>query len=118
MKFKNFFLAAAVWSGLIPCGTADKLCTVACFYVMVDKIINFILWYLATPLAATALMVSGIMLLFSSSEQTLTRGKDIFKYTLLGLFLAFAAWLIIDLILGNLLQDTLYLPWNKFPDAC
>jgi len=85
---------------------------------MIDKIISFLLVYMAVPLAATALMAAGIMFLLAGSEKAISRGREIFKYTLIGLFIAFGAWLIIDLILGNLLSGT-YLPWNRFPDgAC
>lgn len=103
---------------LVPCGGADKPCTVACFYVMIDRIIDFILWDIATPLAATALMVSGIMLVLGGSEKAIATGKEILKFTLYGLFFAFAAWLIIDMILRGLLNTDFYKVWNKFPDSC
>ena len=105
-------------AGLIPCGgNNEPACTLACFYVMIDKVIRFILFQISIPLGATALMVAGIYLVAGGSEQAITRGKAIFKYTIIGLFLAFGAWLIIDLILGNLLQSG-YRPWNQFPGGC
>lgn len=126
-KIANFLIIFFIFAApliafalsLVPCGTSEnpKPCTIACFYAMIDRIINFILWSIATPLAATALMVAGIMFLLGSSEKAVTRGRAILQYTLLGLFFAFAAWLIIDLILGNLLSPG-YLPWNKFPGNC
>jgi len=104
---------------LVPCGGQDQNpCTVACFYVMVSRIINFFLWDIATPLAATALMVAGIMLVLGGSEKASTMGKEILKSTLYGLFFAFAAWLIIEMILRGLLNESFFKVWNKFPDKC
>ncbi|OHA15709.1 MAG: hypothetical protein A3A10_01935 [Candidatus Tagabacteria bacterium RIFCSPLOWO2_01_FULL_42_9] len=127
MKYSGF-LIAVVFAGfplfvfalpLVPCGgSGQNPCTVSCFFVMVDRIINFILFAIAAPLSATALMAAGIMLVWGGSEKAIARGKDILKYTLIGLFLVFGAWLIIDLILGNLLNQGYYGPWNRFPAAC
>jgi hypothetical protein len=103
---------------LVPCGTADKPCTVACFYVMINRIINFILWNIATPLSATAIMVAGIMLVLGGSEKAIATGKEILKFTLYGLFFAFASWLIIEMVLRGLLNDSFFKVWNKFPDKC
>ncbi len=103
---------------LVPCGTADKPCTVACFYVMVGRIIDFILFQIAIPLAATALMVAGIMLILGGSEKAIATGKEILKFTLYGLFFAFASWLIIDMVLRGLLNTDFYKVWNKFPSNC
>jgi len=130
MKFKQIIIFSTIFlffaiplfvfaAGLVPCGgQGQKACTLPCFYVMINNVITFLLWDIATPLAATALMVSGMMFLLGGSEKTISRGKTIFSSTLIGLFLAFGAWLIIDLILGNLLNPG-YMPWNKFPSgAC
>ncbi|PIU99668.1 MAG: hypothetical protein COY22_01245 [Candidatus Tagabacteria bacterium CG_4_10_14_0_2_um_filter_40_13] len=112
------FAAIGVTYPLVPCGGASQpACSVACFYVMIDRIINFILYAIAMPLSATALMVAGIYLVAGGSEKAITTGKAIFKFTLIGLFIAFGAWLIVDLILGNLLQDK-YKFWQKFPAGC
>jgi len=107
------FAAVGVTYPLVPC--TDN-CSVACFYVMIDRIISFLLYAIAMPLSATALMVSGIYLVAGGSEKAITTGKAIFKFTLIGLFIAFGAWLIVDLILGNLLQDN-YKVWNEFPSG-
>jgi hypothetical protein len=108
-------------AGLVPCGgEGEPKCSLSCFYVLIDNVINFLLWYIATPLAASALMVAGIMFLFGSSEKSIATGKAIFSATIIGLFFAFGAWLIINTILGNLLRPgSVYLPWNEFPTgAC
>ncbi len=105
---------------LVPCGGDGNPCTVACFYVMIDRIINFLLRDIAFPLAATALMAAGIMMVLGGSEKSISLGKDILKYAIIGLLLSFGAWVIVSGILGNLLQEGgTYWPWNKFPSgAC
>lgn len=101
----------------MPCGgQGQPSCTVGCFFVMIDNIFRFVLFSIATPLAATAFMAAGILLVLGGSESAITRGKSIFTYTFIGIVLVFGAWLIIDLILGNLLSPG-YLPWNEFPSS-
>ena len=110
---------AVVWWPLVPCGTSrfPFPCTLSCFYVMADNIMNFLLFVIAIPLSATAFMAAGILMVLGGSEKLITWGKDILKFTLIGLLLAFGAWLIIDLILGNLLSED-YKLWNQFPAGC
>ncbi len=111
-------LPLVAFASLVPCGGAGQNpCTLNCFFVMINDILKFITFNIATPLAATAIMISGIMLAFGGSEKAIARGKEIFKATLFGLFFAFAAWLIVDLVLRGLLGGS-FLLWNKFPASC
>ncbi len=101
-------------ASLIPCGGPEHPCNIDCFFLMIKNIINFLLLQIATPLAVIAFIVAGFMFLMGGSEKTISRGKAIFRQVVTGLVLAFGAWLIIDTILGNLLQQP-FLPWNEFP---
>ena len=123
-KFLTVFLPIglpliAFAKGLVPCGgEGEPACTVSCFFVLLDNIMNFLLFKISLPLAATAFMVAGIMLVLGGSEKVIARGKSILKFTVIGLLLAFGAWLIIDMVLGNLLKKgSIYWPWNKFPSS-
>lgn len=130
MKFKQVIISSAAIflfsiplvicaAGLVPCGgKGEPECTLPCFYVMIHNVITFILRNIAAPLAATALMVSGVMFLLGGSEKTVSRGKAILSGTLIGLFLAFGAWLIVDMILRGLLEEKWYAVWNEFPGRC
>ncbi len=117
--FSAVFPFFAFAQGLVPCGgQGQPSCSVSCFYVLLDNIMNFLLYDISLPLAATAFMVAGIMLVLGGSEKAIARGKSILTSTIIGLLIAFGAWLIIDMILGNLLQAP-YVPWNEFPsDKC
>lgn len=117
IAFFAIALPLVSFASLVPCGGADKPCTLSCFFVMINNILKFITFNIATPLAAAAIMVSGIMLTFGGSEKAISRGREILKATLFGLFFVFSAWLIVDLVLRGLLKGS-FLPWNRFPAEC
>ena len=104
--------------GLVPCGgEGEKACDFCYFVILVDNVQEFLLIVLILPAGVIALIIAGIMLLTAGGNTAqIEKGKSIFKYAIIGILIAFAAWLIVDTILGNLLQDK-YLPWNKFPSG-
>jgi hypothetical protein len=54
-RFIPAYKSQTGWRGLVPCGGTDEPdCTLPCLYVLIHNIINFLLWSIATPLAATA----------------------------------------------------------------
>ncbi|PIS13634.1 MAG: hypothetical protein COT67_00810 [Candidatus Tagabacteria bacterium CG09_land_8_20_14_0_10_41_14] len=107
--------------GLVPCGgKTEPDCDFCQLAKLIDEVINFILFNLALPVSVIALIAAGIIFLTGGdSPEKIKRGKDIFKYTIIGLVIAFSAWLIVDTILRGLVtKDYLdSLPWNEFP-AC
>lgn len=99
-------LGLAANTGLIPCGTADKMCTLADFGCLAENIITFLLFYLAAPLAIISFLIGGILMITAADNQNqLERGKSIFYNTVIGIVIAFGAWLIVNLILQSLLTD-------------
>lgn len=93
--------------GLVPCGGGggEPPCTLGCFFLMIEWIIDVLLWEVSIPLAVTGFLAAGIYMLFGSSEQNVARGKAILKYTVIGIVLAWAAFLIIDTILKELMRN-------------
>ncbi len=74
-------------------------------YVMllINNIIEFLLFYLATPLAGLALCYAGWLMLFSGgSSEKLTKAKAIIKNVVIGYIIALAAWLIVSTIFKQL----------------
>lgn len=108
--------------GLVPCGTEanPEPCTVCHLFMLISNVINFILFSLLTPLAVLGIIIGGIMILTAGgSEDRLKRGKAILSSVIIGIFLAFAAWLIVDTILKSIV-DPGFAPnwaWNKFPEC-
>ena len=79
--------------GQAPCGIND-------FFITLGRIYNFIVLYLATPLAIIGLLAGGIMLMASGGNPGLAgKAKQVLLYSIIGLILAFGSWLIIRTIL-------------------
>ncbi len=70
---------------------------------MVNNGINWLIIYLATPLAAIAFAYAGFLLLTSGgSEEKLRKAKTIILNVVVGFVIALAAWLIVKTILVTL----------------
>lgn len=117
--------ASALAQGLVPCGNAGQpSCTLCHLYVLAKNVIDFGLFDLALPIAVIMLLIGGIILLTSmGSPEKLTRGKAILVNTLIGLVIAFAAWIIIATLLGTLgfnlpWADAVQRAWYEFPNQC
>lgn len=128
-----FAFAWEVGDSLVPCGGCggynvkgecikpEPACDFCYFVTMVDNVQSFLLQVFILPVGVIALIIAGIMLLTAGGNPgQIEKGKSIFKYTIIGILIAFAAWLIVDTILGNLLiqeGQPGYFPWNTFPDC-
>ena len=70
---------------------------------LINNLIDFLLKYLATPLAALAICFAGGLLIFSGgSPESRTKAKKIIKSVIIGYIIALAAWLIVKTILSTL----------------
>ncbi|MEK7586154.1 MAG: pilin [Patescibacteria group bacterium] len=70
---------------------------------LINRIINFLLFVIATPLAAIIFCYAGFLLLTSGgSSESKTKAKKIIKNLLIGYVIALAAWLIVHTILTTL----------------
>ena len=94
--------------GLVPCGRdCDDLstrgidesqpCQICHFFVMMDKILDFIFLVLVPAVAVLMLVIGGMMFFFAGgSPQRLEKAKSIITSTITGLVIIFAAWVIIN----------------------
>jgi len=109
-------------SGLVPCGTAvdaSGKITNPCeangikyLMDMINTVINFILVYLAVPIAAIMFAYAGFLLVFSGGESSKrTKAKDIFINVALGLVFVAAAWLIVHTVLSIVGYDQTWNTW-------
>ena len=99
-------------AGLVPCGDdvnkngkldENEKCKIESFFEMLGNIFNFIVKFIATPLAVLMLTIGGIMILISAGNPNLAgTGKKILWVSVIGLVLVFGSWLIISFILGAL----------------
>jgi hypothetical protein len=107
------------YEGLVPCGKSQpgenesELVTMPCqfchFFVMIEGIIDFILFRLIPPIAVLMLVIGGIMFMvamFGGAEMLpggirggptlLNQSKRLITSVVIGLVIIFAAWLIIN----------------------
>ncbi len=100
-----------VWHGLVPeCNTGaikDGTYVNACDFDMVmaiiNKVINYLLVILATPLFALIIIYVGWLYLSDmGSSENITHAKKILKNAVIGYVIALAAWLIVKTILTSL----------------
>ena len=115
-----FFTYAA---GLVPCGgPGENPCTLCHLFQLISNIIHFILKSLLLPLAILGFLAGGIMILFAGgSESQLEKGKSVLWSTVIGIFIAFAAWLIVNTIIQSIANpdfkgaNDIKWAWEKFP---
>ncbi|MCU0660424.1 MAG: pilin [Candidatus Pacebacteria bacterium] len=87
-------------------------CKENCGYIelidLVRRIIDFLLFTLSLPIAAGMFMYAGFLYLSSQGESgKLTKARGIFWNVLVGLVIAMAAWLIVNTLVGTLLDENL-----------
>jgi len=100
--------AQKVSSGLIPCGNvssggsiaAGQECEFNDFIILAQNVINFLIFKIASPLAAIMFAYAGFLYLTNGgNESKVKQAHDIFWYVFIGLVVALAAWLVVNFIL-------------------
>jgi hypothetical protein len=67
---------------------------------LINNIINFLLFYMATPLVVIILCYAGFNLITSGgSSESITKAKHMIKNVIVGYIIALVAWLIVHAIL-------------------
>ena len=87
--------------GLVPCESPHCPCRLCDFFVMIERIIDFILLKLVPTLAVLMIALAGLIYIISHTTgggvEMMARAKKILTSVVLGLFLVYGAWLIINL---------------------
>jgi hypothetical protein len=103
--------STVTYEGLVPCGKKVKVdgaekeiaCQFCHFFVMLDGILDFVLFKLVIPIATLMIVIAGIMYIGAIFEflpggfKTLSQAKEVLTGVVLGLFIIFGAWLILNL---------------------
>ncbi len=95
-------------TGLVPCNGVD--CQACHLVTLAQKIINFILG-LAIPLAAAMFAYAGVLYFTSSVLNKIDKAKKVFFTVFVGFCIVAGAWLIIQTLLGIILNDS-YKDWS------
>ncbi len=86
-------------------GTLKNPCTFNGLMDLVNNLVKFILFVVALPLTAVMIAYAGFLYLFSGISDQKSKAKGIFFNAVIGLVIAFCAFLIIQLILRTLGYD-------------
>jgi hypothetical protein len=116
-----FTASAHLSSGIVPCGVnGGDNCNICSLWHLGDHIINFLLYVIALPLLIVVLLAGGIIWLTGAGNPSrIEQGKKLIFAGIIGILIAFVAWLIIDTIIKTLANPdvALLVAWNEFP-AC
>lgn len=112
IKFKNIIVVAGVFlvllvpffalaEGLVPC---DTDCGFNDFILLIQNVINFLMFDIAAPLSAVVFAWAGIMMFTAGgSPERIKQANETFKWVLIGIIVALSGWLIVSAIMGALL---------------
>jgi len=87
---------------LVPCGTSGgEDCGFKHIFELINKVVTFILFVMAVPIAAIMFAYAGFLLITSGGETSKrTKAKKIFTNVAIGIILAVGAFLIVKTILS------------------
>lgn len=83
--------------GFVPCGTAGCPCRLCDFFVMFDKILDFVFLKLVPPIAVLMLVIAGVMFFAAAGDPgKLGKAKSLLTSVIIGLAIIYGSWLIIN----------------------
>lgn len=122
--FSAILIPFAAFAGIVPCGTSDTPeCNICYLFQLIDNLVDFLLEVIALPLAVVMFLYGGFMWITAAGDPgKITKGRNALQYAVVGMIVAFAAWLIIDTILKALLAGGMgniegWGVWNKIPQC-
>ncbi|MCX6760801.1 MAG: pilin [Candidatus Nealsonbacteria bacterium] len=100
----NSVLAATTCGGpIVPCGgmdgtTPQSACKFCHLFVLFNNLIQFLLLCIVPPIAVAGIVLAGVYFIFSGGNPgSIQKAKDIIRAVLIGLFIVFTAWLLVNL---------------------
>src|SRR3989338_2622443 len=106
-------------------GTVINPCSTCDVFVIGQRVLNFIWWFIAAPLAVLMLLWSGFLMIIpivgGEGGPMYERGKKAFFNTIIGILIIFFAWVAIDTVVkllagqigsGRPAELNQYGPWN------
>jgi len=101
---------------LVPCGTEanPEKCGICHFFKLAQNIIDLFIT-LIVFIAPLMIVIGGVILLTSSGiPEKAGYGKRIITYTVIGMVIAFTAWVVINTIMLRLANpEVVPMPWNE-----
>lgn len=86
-------------TGLVPCGTATCPCELCDFFVMAQKIVNFVLFTIVPPVAILLTVIAGVFFILGSGydPSLIVKGKTALTSIAVGLLIIYGSWLMVNL---------------------
>ncbi|MEA3453198.1 MAG: hypothetical protein U9Q96_02610 [Patescibacteria group bacterium] len=103
-------------SGILPCGSICCPCTLCFFFVLIERILEFIFFNLAPPLALLMLIIGGGMFMLATGEpQKVMQARKIITSVLIGIAVIYGSFFFIGLFLQAIglaaWTETIYIDW-------
>ena len=100
--------ATAFAQGLVPCdGSAANQCTFEKLITLIQNVLNFLIYDIATPIAAIMFAVAGYFYLTAGdNEAKVKRAHDIFVSVMWGFGIMLIAWALVNFIFNLLTGGT------------
>ncbi|MBI2023393.1 TrbC/VirB2 family protein [Candidatus Giovannonibacteria bacterium] len=99
---------------LVPEGCNVSACALCELWHLADHIINFLLFELAFPILVVALLIGGLIWLTSAGNpQGIERGKKLIVNGIIGILIAFGAWIIVGTIISTIANGSFSGAWNS-----
>jgi hypothetical protein len=101
--------------GLVPCGRAcddpntsvdeTKACELCDIFVMLELIVDFLLFTIVPILAVLMIAIGGIMYVMSGTSVAggaglVSKAKSLFMGVIIGLLITYGAWIIVNTVLS------------------
>ena len=102
--------------GIVP--KCEGACSICDLWHLGDHIINFLLFGLAVPILTVMLIWGGVVWTASAGNPSqISRGKQIVNTGLIGVLIAFGAWVFIDTVIKTFANPDvgMLMSWNEFP---
>lgn len=110
------FLPLVSKAGLVPCGNSQddpnttdidesKPCQLCHLFILFKNIVNFLLSDIVPPVAVLMIIIGGFMFIFAhfgaiggeGGPGLILKARKLFLYTVIGIFLIYSSWLIVNL---------------------
>ncbi|MFC1595143.1 extracellular solute-binding protein [Patescibacteria group bacterium] len=106
--------------GIVP-ECEGEICDLCDLYKLAHRIIRFLLFNIAFPIAFVMIVFAGVLLLTAGeSEERQKQGKRVFANTVIGILLVFFSWIIINTMLSTIgfridFMTAVDSSWSEFP---
>ena len=98
----------ALAAGLVPCGNeGEAACTFNDFFIMVNSVINFVLYDIVPPIAIITIVISAVNLMTSAGDPgKLEQAKKTLIWIIIGLVVVYGAWWLVTTFVSMLGGDS------------